>query len=327
MRQLTDSVIYNSSISGHATFNNSDGVPKEISHSSEPRIEYELEVYERDVKLTRHALNFKSKSGRSRGGVRNIIHQLSWKSMNNFRFTARNLQGLTHSIVVSYPADFPWDGSVVKKHLFALRKFLVRQGVGGVWMKEFQSRGALHVHYLVNGSVDRELLRCRWSEIVGSCDPEHDRHGTLIEPIRDIERVVSYISKWNSKTVPDGYETVGRFWGVFGGVKPKAKLRICGTADDIIPVFSECLSHENERREHDGFRPREYSGVYSFTSFGSSDILKHTVEMTGKRGVRARTYLRYARMVALGRIRIMMTLYMIRNRLFWLRWRCLLLPH
>jgi hypothetical protein len=160
-------------------------------------------------------------------GKRGAITELSDKSRRRLSLVARNVEGLTYLITLTYPDDYRAavpDGRVLKAHMAALRKRLVRRGIGGLWFVEFQDRGAPHVHILTNGRVAGWLLSEWWYEVVRSGDEKHLRAGTGIERLRlkdGAARYASkYASKWEQKLVPAEFQEVGRMWGLFGGVRP-----------------------------------------------------------------------------------------------------------
>jgi len=181
-----------------------------------------VEVYVRDVIVKRENSVKLPASG---GGKRGKVESFSRASSRRLKWYVRNLPelqtvGRTSFACLTYPAEFPTDGRVVKGDLHRLRRELVRRGVGGVWALEFQKRGAPHLHLLLSEFVDKTWLSETWFRIVGSGDAKHLRAGTRIEAMRVAHGVVAYIagyvSKHDQKSVPEAYEGVGRFWGHFG---------------------------------------------------------------------------------------------------------------
>jgi hypothetical protein len=127
-------------------------------------------------------------------------------------------------------------GRVFKQHLAAFRKrlerFFSRYCLGklsALWFLEFQQRGAPHIHLILFGvklpeSVRRALRNWAgraWSSIVGNPDAlelgKHQRAGTQVARMRakHFGYAVKYATKIDQKTVPDEFEDVGRFWGVW----------------------------------------------------------------------------------------------------------------
>ena len=97
---------------------------------------------------------------------------------------------------------------------------------------EFQKRGAAHIHVYLNGEVKSSEVAAAWYRIVGSGDERHLRAGTRVESIRNHNAATAYATKYaqkiEQKSVPLSYQKVGRFWGLFGGVKVEAEAVIEG---------------------------------------------------------------------------------------------------
>lgn len=127
-------------------------------------------------------------------------------------------------------------GRIFKAHMDALRKRLDRKlqqlGVhqwAALWFLEFQSRGAPHVHLIVFDCVidakKRKALRSwagrAWAGIVGNPSKiekeKHLKSGTQIAKMKKSHfgYAKKYAAKMEQKTVPDGFQGVGRFWGVW----------------------------------------------------------------------------------------------------------------
>lgn len=146
------------------------------------------------------------------------------------------MPGVPVMVTLTYPGEFPRDGQVVKQHLWSLLKRWERQWGArplGCWKLEFQRRGAPHFHLYVgrpavSDRVFREWLSRAWFEVVGSGDPRHLAAGTGVDRqfcsnARSAKAIAWYFTKHNAKPlkaaqnqVPEGFENVGRFWGVLG---------------------------------------------------------------------------------------------------------------
>jgi hypothetical protein len=136
----------------------------------------------------------------------------------------------TTMLTLTYPGFYPSNGKQVKEHLRRflqeLRREYIRQHYddgkhSAFWFLEFQSRGAPHYHIFTNWSANKEWVSKRWYEIVGSDDIRHLHAGTRVETlVRGRAGTISYASKYavkaEQKEVPENYENVGRFWGVYG---------------------------------------------------------------------------------------------------------------
>jgi hypothetical protein len=131
----------------------------------------QVEIYPVDVKVKQKGRYQPSpKAAKVKPGKKQKIVSLSDKSRRALVFTARNVTGLTHMITLTYPSDFPSDGQTVKKHLERFRHWLTRRGIGGMWVLEFQSRGAPHFHIWTDGAVNKKDLSEAWYSIVASGD-------------------------------------------------------------------------------------------------------------------------------------------------------------
>jgi hypothetical protein len=156
---------------------------------------------------------------------RGKIAVYSEKSKRRYRFLLRNTQKIwSHELEVGYPADFPMDGKKVKRDIRLLKESLQReyQGIAWTWRLGFQRRNAPHVHFLTDRPVDYKWLARRWYEIVGSGDPKHLKAGTHVDKIKNVGKIINYMVTYmaNDKetVVPEGFEDVGRFWGVKRGI-------------------------------------------------------------------------------------------------------------
>jgi hypothetical protein len=157
------------------------------------------------------------------------INEFTRDSRRRLAFVASNT-GVAFVVMVTltYPADFPADGLIVKQHFKRFKDSLLRRySADYLWCLEFQKRGAPHYHILIDnpGPLDDRLwVSRRWFDVVGSGDHKHLLAGTRVERLRSKEGgkryVVKYASKMRQKKVPDGYANVGRFWGHSRNVKP-----------------------------------------------------------------------------------------------------------
>lgn len=127
-------------------------------------------------------------------------------------------------------------GRLFKDHLRAFRERLTRyfkkhdvHAFSALWFLEFQARGAPHVHFILF-DVDmtpelrkklRGWLGRAWSSIVGNPSKhEQDKHrraGTQIARMKKSHfgYAAKYASKAEQKEVPEEFNDVGRFWGVW----------------------------------------------------------------------------------------------------------------
>lgn len=170
-------------------------------------------------------------------------------------------QDTIRELTLTYPAIYPKDGKILKRHLDAYAKRLKKFGkkYGGIafpWKMEFQRRGAPHFHLiLISGtSIPLEELRSwalkSWNNLVskwileqdGFSESEkneaiekHKKAGIEADIVRKNAKglvcyVAWYIGKNKGKAkeyqheVPTEYENVGRWWGFYG--KNSGQLKI-----------------------------------------------------------------------------------------------------
>jgi len=191
--------------------------------------------------------------------VRGVVSEFSPGASIRMRSYLRECLPVYNTMVtLTYPGFYPTNGKQVKEHL---RRFLqeVRReycrelkanGTVGVdrltsehssfWFLEFQSRGAPHFHIFTTWSPSKEWVSKHWYEIVGSEDVRHLHAGTRVEFLREGKAgTVAYASKYavkmEQKQVPEGFENVGRFWGVFG-------RRTLLSATTFVDTTEKCFS-------------------------------------------------------------------------------------
>lgn len=136
-------------------------------------------------------------------------------------------------------------GREVKKHLRAIVERLKYrfEGLGLIWKMEFQERGAPHLHLLLSipgwerwdrtktlqvsenkrMSEFQSWLARAWWQVTGRESKEHLQAGTSAEYAENIVKAGFYFAGYSQKgskeyqqEVPEGFEDVGRFWGVIG---------------------------------------------------------------------------------------------------------------
>lgn len=195
-----------------------------------------------------------------------------------------------HEITVTYPAEFPTDGLIVRKHRHELLRRLKRHGVKNyTTCLEFQERGAPHIHVLVDKWVNFRKLKNMWFKIVGSGDPLHLEAGTSINDIQDITKTRMYMSayarKKDQKEVPEGYENVGKWWTSNDSAKPH-EIESCeyDTQREMhrenrqITRWRKAVKRTVERKsgkKHKKWNVRTGKG---FLAWGEKDSLKGTIE-------------------------------------------------
>lgn len=191
------------------------GPPEQGRIQPNQEVTVSAEVYKRDVVLhVRH----KQPRGLARPNPRGSITGFSPASRRRLQLLVRNTADMWDAfLTLTYPENFPMDGVAVKKQLHAFTMYLTRRKIAYLWILEFQRRGAPHFHVLIKGFIPKAELARTWYDIVGSWDPGHLAAGTRVEAIKNPDQVgaymAAYMGKLDQKTVPKGYEHVGRFWG------------------------------------------------------------------------------------------------------------------
>lgn len=203
-----------------------------------------------DAKSKCRFTNYKSRN--PGGGTRGEIRELSRQSRTRLLYKARNIGNLTHLVTFTYPhedyaenatgGNFMQDGLTVKNHLRKLRQALVYRGFYGFWFLEFQKRGAPHFHFFCCGDMtaDQVLkLKKTWHKMVGSTCQHHLDRGVDYQELRKKHSAGAYAAKYSSKdeqkTVPDRYQNVGRFWGLFGNI-PKNEHQVITSVRELYQM-------------------------------------------------------------------------------------------
>lgn len=213
-----------------------------------------------------------------KGTVRGDVKEFSMRSRLRLLHFVRNCNAEFQSMItLTYPASFPVNGDLCKKHLDRFTKdHLAKLCPGGwVWFFEFQQRGAPHFHILcarnldnltrkhyfnkkrggyVPVFVDEELqakIRKAWFRVVGSGDQRHLRAGATWEAIEHTDGALRYAachaSKGSQKSVPAGFERVGRFWGHSRNVTLSDFERVRLRVGDVFRVVGEDALSSNGR--------------------------------------------------------------------------------
>lgn len=157
---------------------------------------------------------------------RGEITSFSRDSSRRLKLLLRNLNtDLCNMITLTYPADFFSDGRLCKRHLNVFLQWLRDQyNAKYVWVQEFQERGALHFHIVVDVWIHKLKIREEWAHIVSGNSNSYVH--TRIESLRStvVSYFSSYIRKSSQKTVPESFIGVGRFWGASRGLKNKPRV-------------------------------------------------------------------------------------------------------
>ncbi len=188
-----------------------------------------VEVYANDCKVRYHPPPSVVPGVPAKAKRKNVL-EFTYKSRSRLAFVASNSGVIFLSMItLTYPKEFPTNGSEVKRHFRAFQKRIKRRfnSPSYLWFLEFQARGAPHYHLLLSVPVTNAdaywTLDC-WDNIVKSGDRNHKYAGTRTEMLRKpgpgSRYAVKYAMKMRQKTCPAIYTNVGRFWGHSRDVKP-----------------------------------------------------------------------------------------------------------
>jgi hypothetical protein len=207
-----------------------------------------FQVYHNTIKVIRH---FEFQGKMQVKNKRGIIDAFSEKSRRRLRLAAVNaFPALTSQFVLTYPAVFPEDGRISKYHVATFLKSFRQKfkGVPYLWVLEFQRRGAPHYHlytplevteenrqwlvktwvriachgHYVEGPPSREYFEKLREKYLRTATSVHEHESHFIKwDMGNGAYVCKYLEKSNQKDVPDGYLSVGRFWGSSRGLCPK----------------------------------------------------------------------------------------------------------
>ncbi len=236
-----------------------------------PYREITLEVGQRDIRIHR-SCRFPTQA-QHHAGIRKAVICFSKASKRRLLFVARNFPGLEIMLTLTYPSDFPMNGRLVKNHWRRFRQWMIRNGaITGLWVLEFQKRGAPHFHLFIREPLDRQKVSEAWYRIVGSGDVKHLAAGTRIETFRYPPALGSYVMKYaakmEQKEVPEGFHSVGRFWGTWG--KPEISRVITlpqSAGKHLVRVIRRAhIKARKSWRFHRYFRDNGKSGFIAWES-------------------------------------------------------------
>jgi len=182
------------------------------------------------------------------------IQRLSKRSLSRLALTAQVLSPLLRSMLtLTYGVNYPLNGKLAKEHLQKMLTYLKKLGCKAyLWFMEFQTRGAVHFHIMLDLgqfhiNLYREELARLWAHITEpyggfeysrikpdrfkrklvrvDLDPKNSkaavfevaRHPRTWELLRSKDGAAKYVTKYalksEQKDVPPGFKFAGRFWG------------------------------------------------------------------------------------------------------------------
>lgn len=219
-----------------------------------------FEIYPRTIKVKRPFNQEKTPPP-----PRNLttIIGFSDSSRRNLRFKAVNASHILKSqLGLSYGKHWPTDGREFKRHLNVFLTCLRQTTpfLSYLWVAEFQSRGAPHVHLFLNITptpAERHRLATLWCNIVNAPDKAsmlavHDHPRNFIQwKMGNGSYLVKYLDKAAQKTIPEDFHNFGRFWG--NSQKLVGDPEII-TADDLAEQFPETDIDTGEMHDQDAVK-------------------------------------------------------------------------
>lgn len=173
--------------------------------------------------------------GRSAKSRRRLMEKLSRIDLEKLSgWQRKDSQYVTTAfITLTYPQNFP-DAKRAKRDLRTLKERLkYHHGLDwGIWVLEWQKRGAPHFHVVLHSDQTLDLTEFRpwlskaWYEVADTGDEKHLKAGTQVVPVYVHDGVASlmgYMAAYMGKieqTEPKNPETgepieTGRTWGVW----------------------------------------------------------------------------------------------------------------
>ena len=189
--------------------------------------------------------------GFSQASRRRLIDKLMlvpWKDIEGQ--TKHDVRARAVLVTLTYPAIYPVEGDIVKRHLANFRRALehVKSGAyAGLWRLEYQKRGAAHFHILLWFKEPVRIAsfvtwaRETWYRVVGSGDVKHLRHGVDVRPVTASRRrpgaLLSYLVKYLGKVSTEQFHT-GRIWGTWGAFPQEIR---CAATFETYACYVEFL--------------------------------------------------------------------------------------
>ena len=145
-----------------------------------------------------------------------------------------------------------------------------KKELSGLWIMEFQDRGAIHYHIWFSHFVKHQWIQATWNRV-----SQQDAK----TPSTDIKKWNQYTSKGLSsyaakyankqaqKELPDGIKHSGRWWGKFGDVSTPlaAKIKLDFEGFDIFLKMAQKTFKQI---------PCDYCGLFILTDQQASEMLK-----------------------------------------------------
>jgi hypothetical protein len=236
-------------------------------------------------------------------GNRRAVGEFTSAARRNARETAAALPFEDfqnwYLMTLTYGREFPMDGKTVMQHKKRFEDRWRRMwgaGVVAIWVKEFQRRGAIHLHYWVSvpkaaemeddptmgAGSERWPWACDvWSDVVGSVRGSAHHHMGV--NMRKMEygptrltggRVAKYFyyesAKYWQKEIPEGFTNIGQWWGYLGeGFKP-VRHELAVPMEAAMGVRRALVKLRDRKAGRRLAAPRGRDGVTAFVDDGAT---------------------------------------------------------
>lgn len=253
----------------------------------------------------------------SNPGKKKPITEFSAAARSNLSFTVRNTSMIFFSLItLTYPADFPADGRLVKSHLHKFLLWLKYQYryVAYFWFLEFQRRGAPHFHIMTTVDLSvldgglkvgwrrrfnkwrkyykNELFHSKvsasWNKIIFStkdwspAPQDRDKHlrvGCAVEQLLLRDAAIRYVAKHFSKRVQKEVPYEYRNVGRFWGCNRSVKEAI--QPHGVIFTSSKNLEEQLRSLNWFGMDFYEQLGYFPRVLFGVSQLVHENPDHFG----------------------------------------------
>jgi hypothetical protein len=168
-------------------------------------------------------------------GDRGAIRAFTEASQRRFEYQLANVRAefrcmatLTyHARCESWEGEEERNRRIVERSKRDLNRFLscVRRAIGRyAWVQEFQARGVVHYHVLSENPVAQGRASFLWCRATGEADDSAAmRYAVKVEAVESRIGARSYlgryIGKGRQKSLPNGIDGAGRWWGMSRGLE------------------------------------------------------------------------------------------------------------
>lgn len=236
--------------------NSTLGLYSSISHA---RRVTTIEEYVNDIVVSTRVVHSQAPDRTLDAPKRGKVSTFSHKSAARLRFAIRNLPDARQFATFTYPAGITVSEVRFKSDWRRLREWLVRRSCAGIYVRETDERGLPHLHLVLQLEINQEEATRAWARIVGSDCPSHSQFGVRVQSVTSPIGLANYLAKPSQKSLPTGWESMGRVWATFGQTKVEPIRRIQGDASDMMPLAEALFARTRRPPKSPGFLPNRFS--------------------------------------------------------------------